>query len=133
MLGGMICPRSLLAVLLLLLPVISFAEDEGAHPLDPKVEALVDAANSTADTAQAYRRGLKLWDTELNRCYGELKKRLKPAGFAALQAAQRQWIAYRDEQLKYITAFYQSFQGTMYIPMSVEASMQVTRERALQL
>jgi uncharacterized protein YecT (DUF1311 family) len=123
----------LIAAIVLASPLATHADDEEGHPIDAKMEALVDAANSTADQVKAYSRGLKLWDGELNRCYGDLKKRLKPQAFAALQAAQRQWLAYRDEQLKFIVELYSSFDGTMYIPMSAAASMEVTRKRALEL
>src|SRR4051794_23220457 len=85
------------------------ADDERKHPLDAKVDAMVEKANSTADNVRVYSQAYKLWDAELNRCYGELKKRLKPQAFAALQSAQRQWLAYRDEQLKYIIEFYGKF------------------------
>ena len=122
----------LLAALLLTAPAV-FADDEEKHPLDAKVSALFENANSTADMMQAASKGAQLWDAEMNRCYGELKKKLKPKAFAALQAAQRQWLAYRDAQHKAIQEFYGGFDGTMYLPMSADAAMQVVRRRALEL
>lgn len=109
------------------------AEEEPVHPLDAKVGRIIENATSTADMVEAHAKGLKLWDAELNRCYGELKKSLTPKGFAALQVAQRQWLAYRDAQIKYIQEFYGNFEGTMYIPMSAAAVMELTRHRAIQL
>lgn len=111
----------------------SRADDESDHPLEAKVAALVDNANSTADMVQAYTKANKLWDAELNRCYGALKKKLPAAAFAELQAAQRKWIEYRDAQLKFIRVFYGGFEGTMYIPMANSAAMEITRKRALEL
>jgi len=111
----------------------AFAADDGKHPLDAKVAALVDKANSTAEMVRANDEGVRLWDAELNRCYGELKKRLQPAAFNALQAAQRQWLAYRDAQFKFIAELYGHFDGTMYIPMRSAAAMDVVRTRALEL
>lgn len=121
-----------LAALLFTAPAV-FADDEEKHPLDKKVEAILEKANSTAEMVQANDQGVKLWDAELNRCYGELKKRLKPDAFAALQAAQRQWLGYRDAQFKFIAELYGHFDGTMYIPMRSAAAMQVVRSRALEL
>jgi uncharacterized protein YecT (DUF1311 family) len=126
-------PPRLFIVLLVSAAVANAVDDQRKHPLDAKVDAMVEKANSTADNVRVYSQAYKLWDAELNRCYGELKKRLKPQAFAALQSAQRQWLAYRDEQLKYIVEFYGKFDGTMYIPKSAEASMQVIRQRALEL
>lgn len=122
----------LLAALLLTTPAV-FADDEEKHPLDAKVSALFEKANSTADMIEAATKGTKLWDQEMNRCYAELKAKMKPAAFTALQAAQRQWLAYRDAQFKAIQQFYGGFDGTMYIPMSANAAMEVVRRRALEL
>lgn len=110
-----------------------FADDEEKHPIDKQIEALEEKGGSTAEMVQTYEKGLKLWDAEMNKQYGELKKRLKPKAFTALQAAQRQWIAYRDLQISYVREFYGGFDGTMYIPMSVSAVMKITRSRALEL
>lgn len=128
--------RTLFALFLgALLATASFvrAEDEEKHPIDAKVAALFDKAVSTADMVEAAGKGTKLWDAELNRCYGELKKKMKPAAFAALQAAQRQWLAYRDAQFKALDEFYGQFDGTMYIPMRADAGMTVIRTRAMEL
>jgi uncharacterized protein YecT (DUF1311 family) len=123
---------SALLLTLLVAPCLAFA-DEDKHPLDAKIDAAADKANSTLETREAYDNGLKLWDAELNRCYGQLKKKLKPEVFASLQAAQRQWLVYRDSQIKFIDQFYAQFDGTMYIPMRSAAVMEVTRARALEL
>ena len=125
--------RALCLAALLLTGFTLHAEDEEKHPLDKKVAALTDAANSTMEMQAAFEKGNKLWNAELNRCYGELKKKLQPDAFAALQAAQRQWIAYRDAQYKFIAEFYGHFDGTMYIPMRSSAAMDITRARALEL
>jgi uncharacterized protein YecT (DUF1311 family) len=122
----------ILAALLLTTPAV-FADEEKKHPIDAKVEALMDNANSTADMIGAADKGTKLWDAELNRCYGELKKKLKPGSFAALQNAQRQWLAYRDAQFKALDEFYGQFDGTMYLPMRAHAGMIVIRTRAMEL
>jgi uncharacterized protein YecT (DUF1311 family) len=117
----------------LLLTISSFASEERKHPIDRKIDAAADKAMSTVEMVKVQVDGLKLWDVEMNRVYGELKKRLKPSAFTALQAAQRAWIAYRDTQLKFLGEFYSQFQGTMYRPMEAAAELEVTRQRALEL
>jgi len=109
------------------------AEDERKHPIDVKIAAAEEKAGSTVEMRQVYVDGLQQWDAELNRTYSELKKVLKPKSFTALQGAQRQWIAYRDEQLKFLNQLYSEFDGTMYIPMRAAAEMNITRSRALEL
>jgi uncharacterized protein YecT (DUF1311 family) len=129
--------RSIFTLLLLALlataPFVRAEDEEKKHPIDAKVAALFDKAVSTHDMIQAAGQGTKLWDAELNRCYGELKKKLKPEAFTALQAAQRQWIAYRDAQSKALDEFYSQFDGTMYLPMRADAGMTVIRTRAMEL
>lgn len=133
----MIPHRSIFALLFTALcataPFARADDEEKKHPIDAKVAALFDKAVSTADMMQAADKGTKLWDAELNRCYGELKKKMKPAAFATLQAAQRQWLAYRDAQFKALDEFYSQFDGTMYLPMRADAGMTVIRTRAMEL
>jgi uncharacterized protein YecT (DUF1311 family) len=120
-------------LLVLFLTLCASAQDEKKHPIDAKIAAAEEKAGNTAEMRQTYIDGLLLWDAELNRAYAELKKTLKPKSFAALQAAQRQWIAYRDEQVKFLNQLYSEFDGTMYIPMRAAAEMEITRSRALEL
>jgi uncharacterized protein YecT (DUF1311 family) len=116
------------------LAVHVFGEDKPTkHPIDVKVEAAEEKALSTAEQTEAQANGLKLWDAEMNRVYAKLKKRLKPSAFDALQAAQRDWLKYRDNQKKFLDEMYQQFQGTMYIPMHAAAVKEITRARALEL
>jgi uncharacterized protein YecT (DUF1311 family) len=51
----------------------------------------------------------------------------------ALRLAQLEWIQYRDQDFKLIDSLYDTLQGTMYIPMRIDARMEVVRKRALQL
>jgi uncharacterized protein YecT (DUF1311 family) len=108
-------------------------EGEKKHPIDVKIDKLADNAKSTAAATDAYRKGLDLWDKEMNRAYQELKKALPEKSFATLKAAQLQWIAYRDAQIAFINSCYDQYDGTMYIPMRASAIMEVTRARALEL
>jgi len=112
----------------------AFGEDKPKkHPIDVKVEAAEEKAMSTPEQTEVEANGLKLWDAEMNRVYAKLKKRLKPSAFEALQAAQRDWLKYRDSQKKFLDEMYQQFQGTMYIPMHAAAEKEITRARALEL
>ena len=52
---------------------------------------------------------------------------------AALLAAQRKWIEYRDLEFKFQSALYATMEGTMYQPMAVNDRMEVVKKRALDL
>ena len=108
-------------------------ESTPKHAIDIKIDKLVDKGGSTAEMVETYDQGLKLWDAELNRVYKDLLAMLPDADKAVLREAQRQWIAFRDAQLKFIDACYAHYEGTMFIPMRASAVMEVTRARALDL
>ena len=103
------------------------------HPIDVQMEKAEEKALSTADQTQTQANALKLWDAEMNRIYTKLRKQLKPPAANALQAAQREWLKYRDSQTKFLEEMYQGFEGTMFIPMHAAAVKEVTRTRALEL
>jgi uncharacterized protein YecT (DUF1311 family) len=73
------------------------------------------------------------WDKELNKDYGELMRTLKPSQKETLRLAQLEWIKFRDLDFKLIDSVYDTMQGTMYIPMRVDARMEVVKKRALEL
>lgn len=73
------------------------------------------------------------WDQELNKSYGKLMRTLKPSQKEALRLAQVEWLKYRDLDFKLIDSIYDPMQGTMYIPMRIDARMEVVKKRALEL
>lgn len=103
------------------------------HPIEAKVDAMMEKAVSTADMIQAYDKGMKLWDAELNRVYQALRKALPAPAGEKLKLAQQQWILYRDAQYAMIDEQYSAYDGTMYLPMRVAALMRVTEDRARYL
>lgn len=50
-----------------------------------------------------------------------------------MTSVQLEWIKYRDLDFKLIDTIYDTMQGTMYIPMRIDARMEVIKKRALQL
>lgn len=108
-------------------------DGEKKHAIDQKIGKLSDDAKSTADSTDAFRKGLELWDKEMNRVYQELKKALPEKSFATLKTSQVQWLTYRDAQIAFINSCYDQYEGTMYQPMRASAVMEVTRARALDL
>jgi len=124
---------SLLLIALLALALPLRADDEKKHPIDQAMEAAIDRDSSTAGMVQAVSKANKDWDKEMNALYQNLKKTMKPEEWAALVAAQKAWIVYRDAQTKSIVETYGHMEGTMYIPMSASAVMELTKDRALFL
>jgi uncharacterized protein YecT (DUF1311 family) len=73
------------------------------------------------------------WDKELNKNYAELMRIMKPRGKESLRLAQLEWIKFRDLNFKLIDSVYDRMEGTMYIPMRIDARMEMVKRRALEL
>jgi uncharacterized protein YecT (DUF1311 family) len=123
----------LLLITLLALAMPLRADDEKKHPIDQAMDAAMERDSSTAGMVQAVSKANKDWDKEMNNLYQDLKKTMKPEEWAALVAAQKAWIVYRDAQTKSIVETYGHMEGTMWIPMSASAVMELTKDRALFL
>ena len=117
----------------LLLASASIAQDQAPHPIDKALEACIDKNGSTAGMVQCTDKAYAAWDKELNQNYGELMRTLKATQKESLRLAQLEWIKYRDLDFKLIDSIYDTMQGTMYIPMRIDARMEVIKKRALEL
>jgi uncharacterized protein YecT (DUF1311 family) len=132
------------AVLILMLTCFSYplatptsrgfaAQEPTPHPIDKALEACIDKNGSTAGMIRCTDTAYAAWDKELNKNYGELMRALKPAQKEALRLAQLEWIKYRDLEFKLIDSIYDTLQGTMYIPMRIDARAEVVKKRAVEL
>ncbi len=106
---------------------------EQTHPIDKALEACIDKNGSTAGMVECTDKAYAAWDKELNKNYGQLMRTAKPSQKEALRLAQLEWIKYRDWDFKLIDSLYDTMQGTMYIPMRIDARMELVKKRALQL
>jgi uncharacterized protein YecT (DUF1311 family) len=118
---------------LFLFTTIAIAQEPAQHPIDKALEACIDKNGSTAGMVECTDKAYAAWDKELNKSYGELMRALKPAQKEAIRLAQLEWIKYRDLEFKLIDSIYDAMQGTMYIPMRIDARMEVVKKRALEL
>jgi uncharacterized protein YecT (DUF1311 family) len=111
----------------------SVNQDPTQHLIDKALEACIDKNGSTAGMVECTDKAYAAWDKELNKTYSELMRALKPTQKEALRLAQLEWIKYRDLDFKLIDSLYDTMQGTMYIPMRIDARMEVIKKRALEL
>jgi len=104
-----------------------------AQSIDQEFEACLAANQTTAGMTNCTNEALVKWDSELNAVYSELRTHLDENGKASLLSAQRAWIAYKELEIKNISAIYASFEGTMYIPMRAQEILEITKSRTLEL
>lgn len=122
-----------LLLLCLLTVAMPLQAEEYKHPIDQAMDNAIEKDSSTAGMVQAASNANKQWDKEMNSLYQDLKKSMKPEEWTALVTAQKAWIVFRDAQIKSLVDTYGRMDGTMYIPMSASAVMEITRQRALFL
>jgi len=121
------------SIFLLLLTTVSLAQKEPDHPIDKALEACIEKDGSNAGIIDCTGKAYQAWDKELNKNYGALMRKLKPAQKEALKAAQLGWIKQRDADFKLIDSIFDTLEGTMYISMRIESKTELVKERALQL
>ena len=62
---------------------------------------------TTYGTTNCYLREETWWDDQLNKSYGDLRKRLSPELFEALKQAQIAWLPYRDAKCDFAYKIYE--------------------------
>jgi len=87
---------------------------------------------SNLGITQCLQEETEWWDQLLNSRFAQLKHNLEPSPFAALQDAQRKWIAFKDADCQYIYD-HQFGEGSMRLPSSASCMLDATALRALQL
>jgi uncharacterized protein YecT (DUF1311 family) len=109
-----------------------FAQEE-KNPIDLEMDAAMEQDGSTAGMVEAITAAQEKWEAKLNSAYKVLKQKMPSEEFAALQQAQRAWIAFRDKQIESYSITYGLMDGTMWTPIHAGAVMSITKERALEL
>lgn len=127
-------------IALLLLPLLLSAgrlsaTEAPAHPIEAELARCLGTAegSTTFGSLACIDAAHTAWDRELNRVYGELRKRLDVPGRDRLREAQRRWIAWRDAEIEAIGTIYGALDGTMYRVMQADAVLTLIRERAREL
>lgn len=132
--------RLLVASLVLFLaatPVLA-DEDEGGSdedPIDTALSQCLDAPDgqSTAGMVQCLTTAYEAWDAALNEAYKGLMDSLEPAQKEAMKASQRQWIAYRDAEQKFLQTLVTPDAGTIMRVTTNQAMVDMAKARVLLL
>ena len=112
---------------------IQLRAQEEKDPIEIQMDAAMEENGSTAGMVDAITEAQAKWESKLNATYKSLKKKMSADEFAALQQAQRAWIAYRDLQIKSYEATYAKMDGTMWIPIHASAVMNLLKQRVQEL
>jgi len=111
---------------------LAYTEVEN-HPIDVKLQRMLEEDSSTSGTWSAYEYAYKEWDKLLNENYQALMKRLSREEQDKLRASQRAWIKYHDLEFDFNGTYWSGFAGTMYTTLPGVYKYMIVRERALRL
>jgi uncharacterized protein YecT (DUF1311 family) len=123
----------LLSLLILMMPLISYADEASLHSIDKMHQTCIDRDSTTEGMTKCAYAAYELWDKELNKNYNELMRQLPTNSKQALKTAQKEWLIYRDKEFYLIDQIYSQLEGTMHVPMRVNEQVQIVKKRALQL
>ena len=73
------------------------------------------------------------WDAELNKTFKQLLAKLDSSEQRELRESQRQWIIYKDKEIKFFTDTYAKRDGTMWNLAISDKRMQLIRQRTIEL
>ncbi|HEX8312949.1 MAG TPA: lysozyme inhibitor LprI family protein [Chthoniobacteraceae bacterium] len=125
-------PLLIALVLALFATLPAHAEDE-KDPIDIAMDAAMERDPSTAGMVQATAAAQKKWEKELARSLARLEEVMEPEEWEALQASQKAWRAFRQQEVKAQGEIYSRMDGSMWVPVSASDAMELVRARALQL
>lgn len=112
---------------------LSFGQTDKGHPIDIELQNCLDSSENytTKGMTDCVVRATKKWDEVLNKKYQELLHLLTSEQKEKLKIAQSQWIEYRNKELEFSNQIYSDMQGTMWIPVSAQTKLELTKQRAL--
>lgn len=88
---------------------------------------------TTVGMSDCFANAQDLWDKELNKYYQLLLTKLDATGRKKLKETQKQWIIFRDQEIKFISEAYGNRDGTMWIIIVADKINQLIRQRAVDL
>jgi len=112
-----------------------FGQSESEYHIDVELTECLDIEKNytTSGMTQCIIDTTTRWDERLNKSYQALVKTLSIEQKKILINTQKLWIAYRDKEIEFSHQLYNDIQGTMWIPISAETKLNLTRHRTLEL
>jgi uncharacterized protein YecT (DUF1311 family) len=110
--------------------IVSFAQSK----IDQDLEKCLSQRNSTAGQISCVTSARDSWDKELNKSYISLSQKLTKTGKKELIEAQRNWIKFRDSEIRLIEKYYFDVKtGTLFYLIAENKKLEIVKERVLQL
>lgn len=109
--------------------------DNSSHPIDTDLaECKKEAGKHSAEKhIQCEYTARIAWEKEIDKYYGLLIGAVKPDAKKLLKTAQKNWIAYRDEEMAFTGSLYKNMESKAWLVIHAARLTTLMRTRALEL
>jgi len=105
-----------------------------SYKIDTILNNCIDKTNGgDASIISCLEKAEMNWDAELNKTFKLLLAKLDSSEQRELRDSQRQWIIYKDKEIKFFTDIYGKRDGTMWNLAISDKRMQLIRQRTIEL
>ncbi|WLD24047.1 lysozyme inhibitor LprI family protein [Flavobacterium dauae] len=127
--------KKLFTIIMIVFSVMIYGQANNIHQIDKELEDCLNLEENyrTKGMLDCINSATTKWDVELNKTYKKLLSLLTVEQKEKLKIAQRKWIEYRDKEIEFSIQTYSDMQGTMWIPVSAQTKMDLTRQRTIDL
>ena len=110
------------------------AQETKPHAIDAALAACEKKQGaSTRGEAECLSTAFESWEKDIATNYEALKKLVSANELAPLEAGQKSWSDYRDQEFDFINQLFKNKRGTMYVPIRINYRIEVLKARALEL
>lgn len=103
--------------------------EEKLDPIDAQLSECQVANPTTMGMLECQSKAYEAWDARLNKVYQRVRGHLDPEGKKDIQAAQRDWLKFRDGEFKWTQSAYGKMEGSIYSLYIAQAKLNVVRSR----
>jgi len=109
-------------------------DGENIHPIDIQMKKDMEANDTNAGLYDAYSTANDAWELEMSKNLQKLTDLLdSDERRKKLNAAQKAWLAFRDDEMAFNEHFWGLFSGSMYGPYPMYYRLYTVRKRAFEL
>lgn len=127
--------KKLFAIIMTVFSVMIYGQTNNIHQIDKELQDCLNLNENytTKGMTDCVNTATTKWDIELNKTYEKILGLLTVEQKGKLKNAQRKWIEYRDKEIEFSIQIYSDKQGTMWIPVSAQTKLDLTRQRTIDL
>lgn len=127
--------KKMFTIIMTFFSLMIYGHDNKIHQIDKELKDCLDLEENytTKGMVDCINSATTKWDAELNTRYKKILSLLTVEQKEKLKISQRKWIEFRDKEIELSIQIYSDMQGTMWIPVSSQKKLDLTRQRTIDL